>query len=353
MRLADEIIRDAEVAPEIFGLRTMAGGILGARRFDISSDAGFLINTLRASPMTKMEAMVSYARAPFESCWFEWEGPSASIGGFKATNDQEHREDNAPKPRRMGILIAAEQDNMGRGKAWWAWSHRLQDLDQEQQKESVRLGTLVQLGRLQATFDFSDDPVESFDIGRIVAKMKKISPEDIVKQQIAGKWGGNLIGMSPEGIQKMNSRWGMQPNFMLSEFMTKVFQLPDTTIGVRMMRAAFADVEGEPAYMEALLICLQAKNILHSSPLDIPEKLQNARVKSGKQKLVEFTRVDIDLSRGASGRAGVGQDRAALRAHFVRGHFKIRQTGIFWWSPYVRGDAVLGTVRQPEYRMTG
>jgi len=31
-----------------------------------------------------------------------------------------------------------------------------------------------------------------------------------------------------------------------------------------------------------------------------------------------------------------------MRMHLVRGHFKTRSTGIFWWSPFVRGhgDAV-------------
>jgi hypothetical protein len=24
-------------------------------------------------------------------------------------------------------------------------------------------------------------------------------------------------------------------------------------------------------------------------------------------------------------------------AHLVRGHFKVRRTGLFWWSPHVRG----------------
>jgi hypothetical protein len=33
-----------------------------------------------------------------------------------------------------------------------------------------------------------------------------------------------------------------------------------------------------------------------------------------------------------------------LRAHFVRGHFKARKSGVFWWSPHARGDLSRGMV---------
>ena len=33
-----------------------------------------------------------------------------------------------------------------------------------------------------------------------------------------------------------------------------------------------------------------------------------------------------------------GREREDLGAHFVRGHFKHRRTGVFWWSPFMRGD---------------
>jgi hypothetical protein len=32
-----------------------------------------------------------------------------------------------------------------------------------------------------------------------------------------------------------------------------------------------------------------------------------------------------------------GRELEGLRAHFVMGHWKVRKTGVFWWSPFVRG----------------
>ena len=35
--------------------------------------------------------------------------------------------------------------------------------------------------------------------------------------------------------------------------------------------------------------------------------------------------------------AAAGMTEQEMRMHWCRGHFKIRKTGVFWWSPHVRG----------------
>jgi hypothetical protein len=35
-----------------------------------------------------------------------------------------------------------------------------------------------------------------------------------------------------------------------------------------------------------------------------------------------------------------------LRAHYVRGHFKARKTGVFFWSAYRRGSEKLGCIHK-------
>lgn len=46
-----------------------------------------------------------------------------------------------------------------------------------------------------------------------------------------------------------------------------------------------------------------------------------------------------------------GISREAARQHLVRGHFKIRRTGVYWWSPFLRGDGTRGTVKRVEYEV--
>jgi hypothetical protein len=44
-----------------------------------------------------------------------------------------------------------------------------------------------------------------------------------------------------------------------------------------------------------------------------------------------------NIARAAGGAVG-DAERAAMRGHFVRGHFKQRASGLFWWSDFYRGD---------------
>jgi hypothetical protein len=99
--------------------------------------------------------------------------------------------------------------------------------------------------------------------------------------------------------------------------------------------------------VRALLLLLNSRNIVGTEPCTPDPKLQRARAKCGKKPLLDFTRVDIRLSRIMARRAGEAADpREPMRLHLVRGHFKLRRTGVFWWSPHPRGTAVAGAIRE-------
>jgi hypothetical protein len=47
----------------------------------------------------------------------------------------------------------------------------------------------------------------------------------------------------------------------------------------------------------------------------------------------------------------IGSDNPIdIQAHPVRGHWKLRSTGLFWWSPFIRGT---GSVRSKPYLVRG
>src|SRR5262245_13639140 len=61
-------------------------------------------------------------------------------------------------------------------------------------------------------------------------------------------------------------------------------------------------------------------------PYQIPRRY---RISKGRQRAAE----------------AAGMTRAEMRAHLVRGHFKLRRTGVYWWSSFVRGRGT-GLIRQ-------
>jgi len=93
------------------------------------------------------------------------------------------------------------------------------------------------------------------------------------------------------------------------------------------------------------LILLNCRNAVETEFVEVSSKLNKSRVAKGKKPLAEYRIVKMRLSprfeRAVSQASETASGRSA-RASLVAGHFKVRKTGIFWWSPHARsgyGDA--------------
>ena len=73
--------------------------------------------------------------------------------------------------------------------------------------------------------------------------------------------------------------------------------------------------------------------VRESPPVD--KKLNVARAKKGKPPLRNYTYIYLDQTeRGGGTATGASGGKAT---HLVRGHFKRRSTGVFWWRPHLAG----------------
>jgi hypothetical protein len=107
-----------------------------------------------------------------------------------------------------------------------------------------------------------------------------------------------------------------------------------------------ADLTGEPAFIIAFLILLNTKNGVTYSKED-RSRLNLSRQKQGKPPLRDFQITKINLAQHAERQGILGSAaREKCRQHYVRGHFKVRQTGVYWWSPFVRGQSADATPRE-------
>jgi hypothetical protein len=101
--------------------------------------------------------------------------------------------------------------------------------------------------------------------------------------------------------------------------------------------------------LRLLVFVMNIKNIVGTEPVVPAAALQKARVRRGKLPLLGYTRVDIRLSKALAARVGEAADpRQPVRLHLCRGHFKIRKTGVFWWSPHPRGSAAAGVIHNQD-----
>lgn len=134
-----------------------------------------------------------------------------------------------------------------------------------------------------------------------------------------------------------------------SDFGPLALVSPDDPRARDLLALSLLDWAGEFSFWMSVLAMLSSRNLVALEAGPDLAKLNRHRAKSGKRPLMPYSTVVIDRRLRAKV-AGKGEgDHPGMRSHFVRGHFKIRKTGIFWWMPFHRGDPDLGTVTRDHY----
>lgn len=92
------------------------------------------------------------------------------------------------------------------------------------------------------------------------------------------------------------------------------------------------------------LILLNCRNAVDLEKVDAPAKLNKHRIKKGKSPIPEHVVVKVHLSPTRRRvYEATGRSREAARGSLVIGHFKVRKSGIYWWSPHWRGNPATAT----------
>jgi hypothetical protein len=111
------------------------------------------------------------------------------------------------------------------------------------------------------------------------------------------------------------------------------------------------DIEGEPPFIDTVIAMMNSRNAIENRPVEL-YALNKSRIKKRKPPFLPYQTTNLRLSQAQTRamRAGwMSREEAGL--HSVRGHFKIRKTGVYWWSPFYRGDPTKPKERQ-EYVVT-
>lgn len=111
------------------------------------------------------------------------------------------------------------------------------------------------------------------------------------------------------------------------------------------------DWAGEPQFWATVLMLLNSRNLAYSESLPADKRHRRLR-EAGLAPPTTFRVCKLDMSRLARGGSGSSDGIASVRAHFVRGHFKVRKSGVYWWRPFVRGDVGNGFAKK-HYELVG
>lgn len=113
------------------------------------------------------------------------------------------------------------------------------------------------------------------------------------------------------------------------------------------------DALTEPQAITAALALLNSRNCVSIDPCPDQWRENRSRMRQGKKKLISYSTVRLSLSAAQERQArAAGATAEELRRHIVRGHFKVRRSGIYWWRPFFRGNPEIGTVIREGYEVT-
>jgi len=121
--------------------------------------------------------------------------------------------------------------------------------------------------------------------------------------------------------------------------------------------ALMNDVADEVAMSVRACLMLNTKNLKIVKAIEAPTKLNKKREKNKKPPFFEYLTLDIFVSDSGSRLDRKKVNYSALQKHFdnlsidrrwgtVMGHFKVRSTGVFWWSEHGRGNKNKGIIQK-------
>jgi hypothetical protein len=297
-----------------------------AVRFEIAPGVGAMAHAIKDANASRTAAAMQFCRLPFPLVWFEWIGPAAALGVHAAKDDADA---SRPVPDRMGVLIQAKDEALSAGIVAYAWSHK-------------QTGAWV--CPLATTFDWSAAPGS---VPTVIPDFQSAS-EFVDGMRRFRQYSKDR----PDDLLALRGRHGVVPNPWTSSFFAGVIKR-DPSVARRLVEAAWQDIQGEQRFVEAILAVLNCRNLVDKTDEEDLAKLNKARKRAGKPALLQYRRVIVSLSRVTErkSKAGAQNTVRGVPLHIVRGHPKVRKTGIYWWSPFLRGDEQYGRVERAGYEI--
>lgn len=270
----------------------------GAKVFVLDRDFAAAADELCNKKNMLMSAM-KFCRLPFKTCWIEvaHNDRTSFVGGTPAGR-------NEAVPKRVGFLLEAPVPKFPVFSATLFW-----EFYRNEPRSSSRLN-------FSAT-SLLLDPLKSGIL------------DALLQYQSAPK----------------HAECSPFINRFANPGLKKAEEIPgglDRLVGLLSERGV-SDWKGEAAYLLATLALLNSRNIGQTVEIDSSE-FKKSEQKYGRRPFFSYSlcKLSSHCKKVITRLLDAGVGGAGIRAHFVRGHFKVRKSGIFWWSDFARGDPSLG-----------
>lgn len=302
-----------------------------AARFVFDRNAIAAVQQVGHSRPSSVIAGLALCRGPAEVVYIEFAEKDRQDGQREVFPNMPPLPAGNFLPSRVGYLFRFDDETMQRGSLFFVWDNPT--------------NTLPQVAGLSARFDFSAGAFLQPDAKASDIRDQWRNGHSSVFRRFARDDGEVTAAM------RLNRHLAFEPNEFWNEIVHGWIRSGNSSMARQFYEASYRDIREETTGAVAALMMLNSKSCVTTTPNDL-SNINRARGGRGKAPLLPYHTVKLDLSRGQANRArAAGLAGAELRAHLCRGHFKIRKTGVYWWSPHIRGNATLGRVDK-SWRVT-
>jgi hypothetical protein len=289
-----------------------------AMKFDLAPDFAVAAEALSVDFRTASKA-IPFCRLPFKSVWVE----VAQAIRPRYVTSKVHRPDTQMVPKRVGFLLETPDKDHKAFKAHQFWS--------------FHTGTLS-----SSIMAMKFDP----------ANMREDSPMALLRSDDDPEkhplWSSAPIEARS---RLLTSVAPVSADFPFDKYVESL-QCDLTKVNADLLfDLAILDWSGEAMFILAFLALLNTLNA-HEKVSSSLTKLNRSRIARGVLPLQDY--YTLKISSRLKSRMNIKPDSEGhrdLRLGIVRGHFKVRKTGIFFWHPHWRGKSSVGVVEK-DYVLT-
>lgn len=309
--LIDNLINTTHVenaAPD--SLAHLQATLREAQKFELAPDFAAAAEELSVNFST-IAAAIPHCRLPYPLMWLE----VAQQSRPRFSTAPMHAPEIQMIPSRVGFLLKAHDAQLSRFEAHQFWT-----LKDYAHPHIAEMAMSFDPRRYATAVPIANDavPNRALFFPEVTTSPGWLAADPLSRAQIA------------EVVQPAIPRWTMIDPRKVSPIVERM-----------LYEVGIIDWSGESMFILAVLTLLNALNATQSTPTD-HAKLNAARARAKKPALADYHVLTIHprLKRHVEGDAAAHGHRE-LRAHLVRGHFKVRRSGIFFWRPFARGKGKL------------
>ena len=361
MRLYDKLLTTpGTILDEAFcgAFTTLAQGLRQSQCFLLSPNLAAACEEVCWSKPSSILSAQKMLRVPYQHTWIEWELDDRL---------KEHtRENTKPKPLRMGCYIHTNKEGT-KGTAHYCWEHRISpELKEKYGADIPGFEDMpeITLDPFGIIFDFADGAEPAMvqyarSIGMNYTeedlRARNIKAKEAYRDAMrrSEKWRYLAKDENEvEAYMKLDESTGIIPLTMCEGMFRHPSLGQKLRAGQKMFEDFMEDLSGEFIYIEAFLLMLNTRNRVVTQTKEDLSRMNKARLKNRRSPFREFIITDLVLNKSHITRAGVtGMTRAEARRHLVRGHFKTRKSGSYWYSAHMRSHGENSPVTRKHYEV--